>query len=474
MRNTYITTTLPYVNAEPHIGFALEIVQADAYARSRTLQGDEVFFNTGTDEHGQKIFEKARTEAKEPQAYVDEWAEHFKTLKNTLGLMDTLHFIRTTDTHHMAAAQELWKRCESSGDIYKKNFEGLYCVGCERFLVERDLVDKKCPIHPNLTPEVVQEENYFFRLSKYTDQLHKYVSGNHILPETRKLEALQFIEQGLEDFSISRKTDRMSWGVPVPGDTEHVMYVWFDALTNYISTLGWPEDTGGVFKKFWIDGKTIQMAGKDQVRFQSLMWQAMLFSANIKPTDFVMYHGFMTSGGQKMSKSVGNVISPAELVQEFGIDAVRYFLLRHVHPFEDSDFTRERFVENYNAGLANGLGNLVSRVMKMAGDHLDTPVQVPEQEDFSAYFKLLDAYQFSDACDMVWTEITECDLSIQETQPFKVIKIDPEKGKMLIKELVVKLYRIGCMLEPLMPETSRAIKEAVKTNKKPENLFVRK
>lgn len=474
MNRTYITTTLPYVNAEPHIGFALEIVQADAYARSRILQGDEIFFNTGTDEHGQKIFEKAREEGKDPQAYVDVWAEHFRALKDTLGLTEEIRFIRTTDAHHMAAAQELWKRCEASGDIYKKNFEGLYCVGCERFLAERDLVDGACPVHPNLKPEVVQEENYFFRFSKYAEQLRAYVSGGHVIPETRKLEALQFIEQGLEDFSISRKKDRMSWGVPVPGDADHVMYVWFDALTNYISTLGWPEDTDGLFNTFWTQGTTIQMAGKDQVRFQSLMWQAMLLSSQIKPTDLVVYHGFVTSGGQKMSKSLGNVVSPAALVEEFGTDAVRYFLLRHIHPFEDSDFTRERFIEDYNANLANGLGNLASRVMKMAQDNLDAPVEIPEREDFSEYFKKIDAYQFNDACHMVWAEITACDLRIQETQPFKVVKTDPGKGKELITELTVKLYRIARMLNPLLPITSRIIKDAVRANKKPESLFERK
>lgn len=473
MKKTYITTTLPYVNDNPHVGHALEFVQADTYARSRRLQGDEVFFNTGTDEHGQKIFTKAKEEGKEVQAYVDFYAKRFESLKEKLNLSFDA-FVRTTNPHHISAAQELWRRCEAGGDIYKKNFEGLYCVGCERYLNDRDLVDERCPLHPNLVPERVSEENYFFRFSKYTDALREYLTKNSIVPAVRRIEAERLIGEGLEDFSISRRKERMSWGVPVPGDDEHVMYVWFDALTNYISTLGWPEDSDGTFQKFWIDGTTVQMAGKDQVRFQSLMWQAMLMSAHIKPTDLVVYHGFITSGGQKISKSLGNVIDPIAFVDEFGTDAVRYFFLRHIHPFEDSDFTRERFVESYNAGLSNGLGNLVSRVMKMAEEYLDAPVQVAEWEDFSAYFELLDTYRFNDACDMVWAEITECDVSIQETQPFKIIKTDPEKGKALIAELAVRVYRIGRMLNPLMPTTSNLIKEAVRVNKKPENLFVRK
>ncbi|HXK39689.1 MAG TPA: class I tRNA ligase family protein, partial [Candidatus Paceibacterota bacterium] len=279
---------------------------------------------------------------------------------------------------------------------------------------------------------------------------------------------------GLIDFSVSRRKERMSWGVPVPDDDDHVMYVWFDALTNYVSTLGWPDDAEGNFTKFWENGATMQVAGKDQVRFQSLMWQAMLMSAGIKPTDRIVYHGFVISGGKKMSKSSGDAVNPFGLVEEFGTDAVRYFILRHLHPFEDSDFTRERFVESYNAGLANGLGNLVSRVMKMAEQYLDAPVVVLERSILDAYFDLLDGYRFNEAADLVWKEIADCDLRIQETQPFKVVKEDAEKGKALIGELAVRLYTIGRMLNPLMPATSKIIKDAIKANKKPENLFARK
>ncbi len=473
-RPFYITTTLPYVNADPHIGFALEIVQADALARALRLQGHDVFFNTGTDEHGQKIFEAAQKAGKDVQEYVDYYANEVKKLREVLDLSNDA-FIRTTEGYHIEAAQEMWRRCDAAGDIYKKHYEGLYCVGCEEYKTERELENGRCLLHPTLEPQTIAEENYFFRFSKYQDKLLEYLSRpDSIIPEWRRTEAIEFVKAGLEDFSISREKERLSWGIPVPGDDNQVMYVWFDALTDYISTLGWPTDPEGKFKKFWEGGHVLQMAGKDQVRFQSLMWQAMLMSAQVKNTDQIFYHGFIVSNGQRMSKSLGNVISPYDLVKKYGTDATRYLLLRHAHPFQDSDVTWEKLDEWYNAGLANGLGNLASRVMKMAEEHLTESVTVPEREDFSEYFALLDAFKFNEACDLVWQKIAEADVKIQETQPFKVVKEDPEKGRALIADLAVRLYTIGRMLNPLMPATSQIIKDAVKANKKPENMFSRK
>lgn len=470
----YLTTTLPYVNADPHIGFALEIVHADIIARYQRLRGREVFFTSGTDEHGQKIFQKAQEEEKDVQAYVDHYAERFKGLKNALNLSYD-NFIRTTDENHVAAAQELWKRCEKAGDIYKKKYKGLYCVGDEAFLKESDLVDGKCPNHPNMTPLEIEEENYFFKLSNYQDKLIAYLSQeNVILPTWRREEALAFVRGGLEDFSISREKARMSWGVPVPGDDTQVMYVWFDALTNYISTLSWPKDASGNFKKFWEEGEVVQVAGKDQVRFQSIMWQAMLISAGVKHTDKVVYHGFVTSGGQKMSKSLGNVIEPLSLVEEYGTDAVRFFLARHVHPFEDTDVTLERFKEAYNADLANGLGNLSSRIMRLAQTHLSEPVKVafvPYPEEFT---QALEHFEINKAVECIWKRIAALDQKITEQAPFKVVKEDKEKGRAMIVELVHELAAIDLMLEPLVPQTSKNIIEAIMANKKPENLFPRK
>jgi len=470
----YITTTLPYVNADPHIGFAVEILQADALARGWRLRGEEVFFSTGTDEHGQKILQAAEKAGKGVQEYVDHYAGEVQKLKDALALSPDA-FIRTTDPKHIAAAQELWRRCEAAGDIYKKSYTGLYCVGCEAYKTEKELVDGKCTVHPALVLEEITEENYFFKFSKYQQQLLAYLAREEsVVPEWRRAEARAFVEAGLEDFSISREQARLSWGVPVPGDDTQVMYVWFDALTNYISTLGWPDDTQGNFKKFWEEGKTLQVAGKDQVRFQSLMWQAMLASVGIKMTDQIFYHGFINSGGQKMSKSVGNVINPYDLVEKYGTDATRYMLLRHVHPTEDTDITWERLDDWYTANLVNGLGNLVARVMKLAETHLPEPVAIPEAGAFpEEYWRTIDAFEFHHAMDLVWARIQKLDERITNEEPFKVIKEDAPRGRTIIAEMAVELYWIARMLNPFMPHVNEVIKTAVKENKKPENLFPR-
>ncbi len=467
-KNLYLTTTLPYVNADPHIGFALEIIQADALARYWRLMGHEVFFNTGTDEHGQKIAQKADEKGEDRQAYVDHYAGEFNRLKVGLDLSFDA-FIRTTNEHHKVAAQEIWKRCAAAGDIYKKKYSGLYCVGCEAFKTESDLVEGKCPDHQK-APELVEEENYFFKLSNYQAYLEKYLSQEGvILPEWRREEALTFVRQGLQDFSISREKARLDWGVPVPGDEGQVMYVWFDALTNYISTLGWPEDVNGTYKKFWEDGEPMQMAGKDQVRFQSVMWQAMLKSAGLAPTHRVVYHGFITSGGQKMSKSLGNVINPFELAARYGTDATRYLLLRHVHPFDDTDITWERLDEWYTAGLVNGLGNLVSRVMKMSETYLEPGVF----DDTDVTPVALEDFNLQRGMDEIWSRIQTLDVTIAETEPFKLIKTEPEKAKAIVTDLRKTVFAIAVMLRPFLPATSTVIETAVRANKKPENLFLR-
>lgn len=469
-KSKYITTTLPYVNADPHIGFALEMVQADTLARYWRLMGQDVFFTTGTDEHGQKIAEKADGEGKDRQAYVDHFASQFSVLKDLLNLSYD-NFVRTTDQHHKAAAQEIWKRCQTAGDIYKKTYKGLYCVGDEMFMKESELVNGKCPNHPNMDLQEVEEENYFFKLSNYQQYLEEYLSQEGVVePEWRRKEALDFVQGGLEDFSISRQKDRMDWGVPVPGDDEHVMYVWFDALTNYISTLGWPEDVDGKFAKYWNDGQTLQFAGKDQVRFQSIMWQAMLKSAGLTATDRVFYHGFINSGGQKMSKSLGNVIAPTDMVARYGTDAARYILLRHVHPTEDSDLTWEKMDEWYTANLVNGLGNLTARIMKMCEAHLEPAVFEPMDTSAIDAPYLLD---FQNAMDHIWAKIQELDEIITETEPFKLIKTDELAAKNVLVNLREQLIHIGRLLLPAMPETSVIIREAVKANQKPDNLFSR-
>lgn len=471
----YITTTIPYVNADPHIGFALELAQADAIARYQRLIGKDVFFSTGTDEHGQKIWEASQKEGKNVQDYVDYYARKFLDLKNALNLSND-NFIRTTNEGHIKAAQEFWRLCDTRGDIYKKKYKGLYCVGCETFITEKDLVDGKCVFHPTKIPEIVEEENYFFKLTNYKKQLLEYLSNHEsILPEWRRMEAIDFVQNNMEDFSISRNKKRFSWGIEIPGDEKQVMYVWFDALVNYLSTLGWPNDKEK-FEKFWQNGKTVQIAGKDMVKFQSVMWQGMLMSAGLLMTNTVVYHGFVTGeGGIKMSKSIGNVINPFDIVKEYGADALRYFLLREISSFEDSPFTIERFKDSYNSGLANGLGNLASRILTLSEKYLDKCPEIPEHSIPQEFKDYLNKFEIHKATNFIWEKIGELDELIQKEEPFKMVKIDLEKGKKMIGELAVKLYTIARMLNPIMPETNEILKKLIKENKKPEKpLFPRK
>lgn len=470
-RARYITTTLPYVNAEPHVGFALELIQADTLARYWRLMGHEVLFNTGTDEHGQKIAEKADEAGEDRQAFIDRYAATFDTLKETLNLSYD-RFIRTSDEAHKAAAQALWQRCADNGYIDKKVYKGLYCVGDEMFLRDSDLVDGRCPHHPNQEPVEIEEENYYFKLSEFENYLIELLSKpSSVTPVWQREWALEFVKNGLDDLSISRPKSRVDWGVPVPGDSDHVMYVWFDALTNYISTLGWPDESDeSVFKKFWVQGDTLQMAGKDQVRFQSIIWQAMLKAAELPATDSITYHGFINSGGHKMSKSLGNVIAPKEMVARYGTDATRYLLLRHVHPTDDSDLTWEKMDEWYTAGLVNGLGNLTARIMKMSETHLETEDYEPLDP---TSLDAPDMLHFQSAMDHIWSLVQRCDEVITETEPFRLVKTDPEQAKVVLSNLRRDLLHIGRLLLPCMPETSEQIRAAVRANKKPDNLFNR-
>ena len=482
----YITTTLPYVNAEAHLGHAMEFIRADAIARYKKLQGFDVFFNTGTDEHGMKLYEGAKKEGKTEQEYVNFYAETFKKLLIDLGISSDIHFIRTTDEKHVLAAQSFWKKVSDNGYIYKKNYSAKYCVGCEEEKTDSELVDGKCPLHPNRELEIIEEENYFFKYSAFGDKLLKYYEENplFVIPDFRMNEMREFVKRGLQDFSISRLKSKMPWGIEVPGDPEHIMYVWFDALVSYIATLGYP-DIGGYFKKYWIDGETVQYCGKDNNRFQSAMWQAMLMAADLPNSKHIVVDGFITGeGGVKMSKSLGNVVSPKEIISEYGTEAFRYFMLREVSPFEDSPFTMERFKASYNANLANGLGNLVSRVMKMAtvnGVLLDEEIILNFAKTdvakvcYEKQMRGFESFNLQIAMDAVWEVVSTADKYIQENQPFKTIKTDKDKGEKEIKLLLAHLDLISVALEPLLPETASKISALLKENEMPEApLFIRK
>lgn len=472
-KHVSLTTTLPYVNSDPHIGFALEIVQADIIARWYRQTGYDIFFNTGTDEHGIKIFRKAAEEGKEPQAYVDEYAAKFDQLKAALNLSYN-SFIRTTDPAHVAAAQEFWRRCLANDDIYKKSYRVKYCTGCELEKTDSELDHGHCILHPNLDIEIIDEENYFFRFSKYQQPLLDLYDQHpdFVVPAHRLKEIRTFVAEGLQDFSISRLKSKMSWGVPVPDDDQQVMYVWFDALVNYISCLGWPD------KKYADWWPSIQFAGKDNLRQQSAMWQAMLLSAGVPPSQQIVIHGFITSNGQKMSKSLGNVVDPFALVEKYGTDAVRYYLARYVKPFEDSDFTMERFGDAYTADLANGLGNLVSRVTNMLEKYADGQFErtkVVNDTQLLRYKNALAEYRFDQALEVVWEHVTATNQLIDTKAPWTMAKEGKaDELKILLQELANHVLNINTLLQPFLPGATEKITAAfAQPVKKAEPLFPR-
>lgn len=473
----FVSTAIPYVNAKPHIGHALEYVQADAYVRALRIDGEDIFFLTGTDDNALKNVQAAETAGVPIQDYVAENAENFVELDKRLNVVYD-DFIRTsTDPRHRAGVEKLW-RATNQKDIYKKSYRGFYCVGCEEFKIEKNLINGECPEHPGKRLEEVEEENYFFHLSAYKDILLELIESDKlkIIPESRKNEITSFIRSGLEDFSVSRTAARAKgWGIPVPDDPNQYLYVWYDALANYITALGYSGDAD-TYEKYWVSAKNkTHIIGKGINRFHTVYWPAMLLSAGVPLPTEVFVHGYVISGGQKMSKSIGNVIDPNELIDRYGTDAVRYFLLRHGHPTEDFDLTDERCREWYTANLTNGLGNLVARVMKLAEDHaVVTPrVKSTRRSSMPQITEAIETFKFNDAMDAIWNRIQRLDQRINEEEPYKVIKTDPVTGKILIQFMVSELREIGEMLAPLMPETSRKILDAIKANKKPENLFPR-
>ncbi len=451
-KSFYITTTLPYVNAQPHIGFGLEIIEADVIARYHRLLGEEVVFNTGTDEHGQKIYQKALEEGKEPKDYCDEYAKKFDNLKQLLNLSYT-NFIRTTDEHHIKAAQEFWRRCDQNGYIYKKLYKVKYCVGCELEKTDSELVDGRCPLHPNKELELREEENYFYRVSAFEQKLLDFYEQHpqFVIPEGKFAEIRAFVQHGLQDFSISRLKAKMPWGIDVPGDSEHVMYVWFDALVNYISTVGWPHEMPQ-FDRFW---PVVQLAGKDNLRQQSAMWQAMLMGAGVENSKQILINGFISVNGQKMSKSLGNVISPGQLVERYGVDGARYLLVSLGSFAGDMDVSFERLDEKYTADLANGVGNLCSRVAKMC-EKAGVEFAQEKIELSSEFMKHMSSFELDKGLTYVMQVVSDLDKSLAISQPWK--KTGDEQREILC-DAVAKIRLIAAHLQPFMPETAKTIAE---------------
>ena len=466
----YVTSPIFYPNAAPHLGHAYTTLLCDILARYHRLSGFETYFLTGTDEHTEKVVKAALSVGQKPPAYLEEVVTRFKELYVHLDISYD-QFIRTSDqTVHWPGVIEMWERLARAGDIYKSTYTGLYCAGCEAFLTEKDLVDGKCPDH-GIEPEQLKEENYFFRLSKYTQAIKEKIVSDElrIVPGTRKNEILSLLNEGLQDVSFSRPKEKMTWGIPVPGDETQTMYIWMDALTNYITALGFGRGEERMY--FW---PGMHVLGKDILRFHAAFWPAMLLSAGLPLPKALLVHGFITSGGKKMSKTLGNVIDPEELLAEYGTDAVRYFLARHISPFEDGDITREGFKAAYNADLANGLGNLAARIMQLAQTHLSEPVKVQWKPFPKEFADAMEKFEINKAAEYVWSRIQALDQRITADAPFKVIKEDTEKGRAIITELVHELAAIDLMLEPILPQTSKKIIDAIMANKKPENLFLRK
>ncbi len=463
----YITTAIDYVNAKPHIGHVFEKILSDVIARYHRQKGEEVFFLTGSDEHGLKIQQAAEEAGKEPQGFVDDMVKSFIDMGDRFDLSWD-RYIRTSEDGHIKAAQELWKRCKAKGDIYLKKYQGLYCTGCESFLKESDLVDGKCPNHDR-EPEIVEEENWFFKLSNYKDKIKELIEKDElkIVPSHRKKEILNVLDE-IEDFSISRPKEKLSWGVEVPDDNSQNMYVWFDALTNYISGVDWLVDNEK-FDKFW--PADLHVIGKDITRFHAIYWPAMLLSGDIGVPKAILVHGFITSKGKKMSKTLGNVINIEEAVNRYGVDALRYFLIREIPTTEDGDFTWDRFDERYNSDLANSLGNLVSRVTNIAEKNdiefeNNNKAQIIDLKNYFTYYKL------DKALEKVWEAIHEANKYIDDEKPW-TIKDNEEKLSSVINNLLSDIKVIGETLSPFMPETSEKIIKIFENKKikKVEPLF---
>jgi len=475
----YITTSIPYVNAKPHVGHALEFVQTDAYARFRRQQGDDVYFLSGSDENSLTNVLAAEAEGISTRELVDRNVEYFQLALEVLDCSNDA-FIRTSvEERHFEGASKLWRAMDANGDIYTKQYSGLYCVRCEQFYNEDELIDGLCPDH-RIPVELVEEENYFFRLSKYQDELHRLISTDEmkVTPDSRKNEVLRFIERGLEDFSISRSHERArGWGVPVPSDDSQVMYVWVDALSNYITALDYASD-GELYDRYWTGAdERVHEIGKNIVRFHAIYWPAMLLSAGVPLPTHIVVHGFLTIDGERMSKTRGNVFDPVEVVDDYGGDAVRYYLLREISPHGDGDFSFGRLIERYNADLANDLGNLLNRSVTMINRYRDGVVPEPGdstgletelaatlERSIERSTELFKTYEPQQALASIWESVTATNTYIEQSQPWVLAREarngDEAAQKRLdtvLATLAVTIGRLAQLLQPVIPSSADEI-----------------
>lgn len=475
MNKYYIANAIPYVNAKPHIGHTLEFIYSDVVRRYHNIQGEETLLLCGGDENALKNVQAAEQAGMSVQELVDKNAVLFEELAKKLNVQFDV-FQKGSDTdHHYKASQKLWELCAKAGDIYKKKYKGLYCVGCEEFKTPSELNEKgECPEHPGKPLDEVEEENYFFKLSKYQEQLLKIIESDEyeIVPAFRKNEIITFIKSGLQDFSISRSNERAkNWGVPVPNDPTQRIYVWFDALNIYQSGIGFGWDAER-YARWW--PADLHVIGKGIIRFHAVYWPAILLSAGLKLPKKLFVHEYFTVNGQKMSKTLGNVYDPVPLLQKHGADSLRYFCLAKISPFQDGDFSEEKFYEAYNADLANGLGNLVARVAKLA-ENADYSSMVSSDRtathiiDIAEYSEAMEAFRFNDAIGFVWKKIRELDKYINETKPWLLQKTnDSPRGeagpklKTVLAHAVNQIQEIAVLLEPFLPDTAKKIESQFK------------